>query len=87
MSNKKKTSKTKKQNSYELQQCGLPIVPIRELDSGLDSGRAFLIRHIEKKWVNNTVLHFYFFDTPSIWKGSPTQKDEVRKAFKKWTCV
>lgn len=84
MATKKKTSKTKKQSPYELLQCGLPNVPIRELDSGLDSGRAFLIRHIEKKWVNNTVLHFYFFDAPSSWKGSPTQKDEVRKAFKKW---
>lgn len=84
MATKKKLSKKQNHKNSELLQCGLPNVPIRELDSGLDAGRAFLIRHIEKKWVNNTVLHYYFFDAPSSWKGSATQKEEVRKAFKKW---
>lgn len=65
-------------------QCRMPTVPPRELDSSLDAGRAFLIRYIEKKWVNNTVLHYYFFDAPTSWKGSATQKDEVKKAFQKW---
>lgn len=84
MPRKKKSSKKYNKNKTELLQCGLPNVPIRELDSGLDTGRAFLIRHIEKKWVNNTVLHYYFFDAPTSWKGSAIQKEEVRKAFKKW---
>ena len=84
MPKKKKFAKKYNKNEMELPQCGLPIVPVRKLDSDLDAGRAFLIRHIEKKWVNNTVLHFYFFDAPTSWKGSATQKEEVRKAFKKW---
>ncbi len=84
MSAKKKSSKKHKQENKDLPLCGLPNVPIRKLDSSLDAGRAFLIRHIEKKWVNNTVLHYYFFEAPTSWRGSSIQKEEVRKAFKKW---
>jgi len=84
MSAKNKVLKKDIQNKKSFPQCRLPNVPIRKLDNSLDTGRAFLIRHIEKKWVNNTVLHYYFFEAPASWKGSSTQKEEVRKAFKKW---
>ncbi len=87
MSAKKKAIKKIKNKVNEFPQCGLPNVPVRKLDSDLDAGRAFLIRHIEKKWVNNTVLHYYFFDSPTSWKGSEVQREEVRKAFKKWKQV
>ena len=84
MANPKTKQKKYKDAKHNDLLCGLPDVPERQLDSGLEAGRAFLIRYIEKKWVNNTVLHFYFFNSPISWKGSDTQKDEVKKAFKKW---
>ena len=45
-----------------MQCCGLPMVPTRELEAGIDPGRESLIRSIEKKWVNGTELKYYFFD-------------------------
>lgn len=65
-------------------QCGLPNVPVRQLDQHLDPGREFLIRYIEKKWVNNTILHYYFFSSPTSWRASDNQKQVVRDAFKEW---
>jgi len=65
-------------------QCGLPNVPDRKLDEHLDPGREFLIRYIEKKWVNNTVLHYYFFSSPASWRANDNQKQAVRNAFKEW---
>jgi len=64
--------------------CDLPAVPERPLDRNIDAERAFLIRYIEKKWVNNTILHYYFFDSPRGWRGDDSQKEAVRKAFQKW---
>ncbi len=84
MSKKKKNSKRNMGNKNELAQCGLPDIPERSFDSQLDPNRAFLIRYIEKKWVNNTVLHFFFFKSPAKWRGSDVQKDAVRAAFSKW---
>lgn len=48
MSRKKKASKKSSNKEMDLPLCGLPNVPVRKLDSDLDAGRAFLIRHIEK---------------------------------------
>lgn len=64
--------------------CGLPFVPERQLALDLDPNRAALIRYIEKKWNNLTVLHYFFLDTPSHWKGSNKQKQAVRDAFQEW---
>jgi len=68
--------------------CSLPPVPVRPLEN-LPGLRARLIRANEKKWVNGTTLHYYFFDRPSdgtggVWNGPTTQKDAVRKAFREW---
>jgi len=62
----------------------LPNVPDRKLDEHLDPGREFLIRYIEKKWVNNTVLHYYFFKSPASWRANDSQNQAVRNAFKEW---
>ena len=78
------TGKKYKKSEKQPQLCGLPSVPDRQLDAGIDPGREFLIRYNEKKWVNNTILHYCFLEAPVSWRGAPAQKEEVRKAFKKW---
>ena len=64
--------------------CGLPFVPERQLALELDPNRAALIRYIEKKWTNHTVLHYCFLDSPPVWKGRNDQKQAVRDAFQEW---
>lgn len=81
---KKRASKKYSKKQKKMEYCGLPSVPDRPLDDGIDSGRAFLIRYIEKKWVNNTILHYCFLDSPASWRGAENQKQGVRNAFKKW---
>ncbi len=66
-----------------MESCGLPVMPLRELETGIDPGRESLIRSIEKKWVNGTELKYYFFDT-GAWRGSNDQKQVVRDAFDEW---
>jgi len=62
--------------------CGTPIVPVRKLDFSNDPHRESLIRYIEKKWVNHTVLHYYFFK--NNWRGGSVQEQAVRDAFAQW---
>lgn len=64
--------------------CAVPEAPLRPIDEGVDPFRLSLIRSIEKKWVNGTVLNYYFFDSPTRWRGSEAQKDAVRAAFAEW---
>jgi hypothetical protein len=64
--------------------CNLPPVPVRPFTEIVDPNRASLIRYIEKKWVNFTVLHYYFLDEPLAWRGPEDQKQAVRQAFKAW---
>ncbi len=85
MATKRKVSKkTIKQKNKERALCDLPKVPDRPIDSHIDPGRAFLIRNLEKKWVNGTVLHYYFLNSPTSWRGSNQQKEAVKKAFSVW---
>lgn len=84
MGEKKRKSRKGRKQYDQFAHCGLPVVPDRVLDSHIDPGRAFLIRYIEKKWVNNTVLHYFFFNSPASWRGNDKQKNAVRNAFKTW---
>ncbi len=84
MISKKAGSKKYTKQQEEGLQCGLPSVPDRPLDSHIAPGREFLIRYIEKKWVNNTVLHFCFFKSPASWRGSDAQENAVKAAFDEW---
>ncbi len=79
-----KAEKASNDKGQAVVQCGLPGVPDRPLDNHIDPGREFLIRYIEKKWVNNTVLHYYFFNAPVSWQAGDDQKQAVRDAFKEW---
>ena len=64
--------------------CAVPPVPERQFDSSVSLGRAELIRIIEKKWVNGTKLHYYFFRN-GPWAGPPSQIDLVTAGFKVWS--
>lgn len=65
--------------------CCLPEVLERLVIVDGDQNRLSLIRYIEKKWVNNTTLHYCFFITPNEW-AAPTsgQLSAVRRAFAHW---
>ena len=66
--------------------CGLPIVSDRPLDANIDPHRESLIRYIEKKWVNRTVLHYHFLDgaLPAAWRGDAQQRKVVDDSFAAW---
>lgn len=64
--------------------CNLPSVPVRQLQDDIDPNRAFLVRISEKKWVNHTILHYCFLDTPNHWRGEEKQKQAVRDGFATW---
>ena len=58
-------------------------MPDRQLAANVSPGRESLIRIIEKKWVNGTKLHYFFFKN-GPWAGAQTQVDLVLKGFKVW---
>ena len=79
--------------------CDLPPQPVRVLppEIGHDRARAIIVG--ASKWVNRTVLHYYFFDRPTdgedvrfadgtrkfvTWVGEEDQKQAVRDAFSEW---
>jgi hypothetical protein len=88
---KKKKSKKQTQKLPEegMRFCALPPVRERQFDASVSPLRARLIRITDRKWVNGTTLHYYFFDRSNDgpggrWVGPETQRAAVRKAFKKW---
>lgn len=64
--------------------CNLPAVPDRKVNDNIDPNRLSLVRYNEKKWVNNTTIHYYFLENRSEWRGSDIQKQAVRDAFTTW---
>ena len=65
--------------------CNLPIVPQRIFDSSVNPERVNVILATGSKWVNGTVLKYYFFQTTNNgWKGTVAQEQVVRDAFKVW---
>ncbi len=79
--------------------CALPAVKEREFNAEVNPDRARLILESAKKWVNGTVLHYYFFDKDDdgqwvffndgtrewrTWQGGEAEKNVVRKAFEIW---
>lgn len=83
------TAKSRPSNDDKFLACSMPEIPERILPPTLHPGRLGLIRLIDRKWVNGTVLHYYFFDQPSdgtngAWVGAEAQKNVVRSAFQEW---
>ena len=79
--------------------CSLPPVPPREFPAGTDPARVEAIVVNETKWVNHTVLHYYFFDRETDgehvfladgtkqwrpWTTDKAHQDVVRGAFDHW---
>jgi hypothetical protein len=80
--------------------CSQPETPPREFPAGLGANRVQLIRNSQDKWVNGTVLHYYFFNKKTDgrnvklsdgsvkfrpWTTTKAEQDVVRKAFGVWT--
>jgi len=78
-----------------------PSAP-RVFGPDVHDGRVRAINSMAEKWVNGTLLHYYFFDKASdgetvtladgstqfvTWKGSDAQKKVVRDAFAKWKAL
>jgi Astacin (Peptidase family M12A) len=79
--------------------CSLPPEPMPDLPTGLGADRLHAIVEGRTKWVNGTVLHYYFFDRDTdgqvvrfsdgtsrfvTWVGPEAQRDAVRAAFQTW---
>jgi hypothetical protein len=79
--------------------CGAPPAPEPVLPAGVSPDRARAIVALAQKWVNGTLLHYYFFDRETdgenvllndgsrewrSWVGTETDKAVVREAFKQW---
>ncbi len=64
--------------------CELPLVKDRTLAPELAPGRAALIRYIEKKWVNGTIIKYHFLKGGLKWKVNEEQVEAVRDAFQEW---
>lgn len=94
-----KTAKRPAEQPFAFSYCHLPETAPRTFGPQVNAYRARLIRVSAKKWVNGTVLHYYFFDkstdgTKAVladgstrwvkWTTADAEKNLVRAAFKKW---
>lgn len=82
--------------------CAVPEVPEPRFDPDIAPPRFELIQLFRKKWVNGTVLRYYFFDEESdgkfvqfadgtrewrTWVGPEAQREVVRRGFQAWKDV
>lgn len=87
------------EQSRKYSYCSLPKVPERVLSPDVNPNRANLIIQTAQKWVNGTVLHYYFFDKQTdgqtvffsngrsewrTWTTNDAEKNIVRQAFDVW---
>ena len=69
---------TTKSNKMGVPLCAVPEMAPRKFESPVSPVRERLIRTLEKKWVNGTVLHYHFL------QNRPDQQSAVRAAFAHW---
>lgn len=102
MANKKNQKDEKLNDSKKVNfpdYCFIPKVIEPKLDPNMSLRRLELIVGTAKKWVNGTILHYYFFNENNdgqtvtftdgstewrSWKTSDKEKNVVRKAFQHW---
>lgn len=82
-------TKTKAEKVKGFHYCSMIKIPPREFAPEVSAEKARMIRLIQKKWVNGTVLKYYFFKggddgSPTSWKGTPAEVNVVKQAFKSW---
>lgn len=85
--------------AHKYSYCSLPRVPERVFGPDVTPNRASLILVTGNKWVNGTILHYYFFDKQTdgqtvffsdgtkewrTWTTGDAEKEVVREAFKVW---
>ena len=91
-------SKTHGQALTSPNYCSLPVVAERTFAPNVSATRERLILMFGNKWVDETVLHYYFFDRPEDgrtlgidqwrpWATSEAEKNVVRQGFKIWQDV
>jgi len=79
--------------------CSQPPSPPRVVSPSVTGARLEAIFALDRKWLNGTVIHYYFFDQPTdgttvvlangqkefrSWVGDESQRQVVRDAFKTW---
>lgn len=69
--------------------CSLVETPPRVFSPEVGIHRAELIVFTQKKWINGTLLKYYFFNggtdgSPASWKGDTAQKNIVKQGFQTW---
>lgn len=67
--------------------CHQPPSPERRFAPEVTPDRARLIRRLDKKWVNGTVLRYHFFRAPASWTTTEEEREVVRQAFQMWKDV
>jgi Astacin (Peptidase family M12A) len=85
---KPKSDSPEKEAALGHQYCSMPQVPKRVFSPEVERDRQRLIRinKFDNKWLNGTVLHYYFFEEVP-WRGSEKVKTVVRKAFEVWKAL
>lgn len=81
---KAKKLSQKEKNIVHTKFCSAPMEPSREFGPEISSDRSSLIILSGNKWVAGSILHYYFFNSPSKWKGTTLQIQRVRDAFEAW---
>ncbi|OON68386.1 hypothetical protein B0919_13730 [Hymenobacter sp. CRA2] len=76
--------------------------PAPAIPAGIQPTRAIIVKDTKKRWINGTVLHYYFFNRPTdggyltftdghqewrSWVGAPDQQAIVRWAFQQWKAL
>ena len=82
----KAKSKAKQAKAEGFSYCSQPVSIPRVFDESVNPHRASAIFNMDKKWVNGTKLRYFFFRN-SGWRGTPSELEVVRNAFKKWKQV
>jgi hypothetical protein len=67
--------------------CRQPAAKPVPLPAGISPVRASAIRIGAKKWVNGTVIHYYFLNSPPQWQWIAEQEDVVRWAVGVWSRI
>lgn len=83
---KKSARSSKKSVPAKPSYCALPPQAARVFGADIDPHRASLIRSVDDKWVNGTVLHYCFLQDSGL-DGTAAERTIVTKAFKAWKDV